>query len=97
VWIFGSKADKDMVDRLETLERTVKSLRLEWEDAYDKMRTLTARFVKRAQRIEQHEEEEQTEQETPTGSTTVSSAVDPITRRILERRARMFPARKEAP
>jgi hypothetical protein len=97
VWIFGSKADKDMVDRLETLERTVKGLRLEWEDAYDKMRTLTARFVKRAQRIEQHEEEEQQESGSPTGSPTVARTLDPISQRILDRRRRLFGNKEATP
>jgi uncharacterized protein (UPF0335 family) len=96
MWFSGAKRLNDMEERLWRLERDQKALQMDWESAYDKMRTLTARFVKRAEVIEKSERAEQTEQETATGSTTVSSAADPITRRILERRARMFPARKEA-
>lgn len=100
MWPFASESTRkklrDIEDQLETLKRENRNLRAEWDDAYDKMRTLTARFVKRAQRIEQSEQAEETESATPTGIPTVTSHLDPMSKRILERRARMFPARKEA-
>jgi len=86
----------DALERLEKLERENKAIRGEWDDAYDRLMKLVGRFTKRAQQIEQHEEQAQTEVATPTGSVTGSSQLDPITRRILERRAKMFPMKKEA-
>jgi len=35
-------------ERCETLDRTVKSLKLEWEESYDKLHHLMARVTKRA-------------------------------------------------
>jgi phage shock protein A len=93
VWPFRTKLPQDIKERMETLERAMRALQLDWDDAYDKMRTLTARFTKRAQQIEKHEEQVLPENGSPTGSTTAT--LDPISRRILERRARFFP-RKEA-
>ncbi len=87
---------KDAVERLENLERDAKRLRGEWDDAYDRLQKLVGRFTKRAQQIEQHEEQAQTEAATPTGSQTESSHLDPMSRRILERRAKMFPMKREA-
>jgi len=87
---------KDAVERLENLERDAKRLRGEWDDAYDRLQKLVGRFSKRAQQIDQHEEAAATEAGTPTGSTTVTSALDPVSRRIIERRQKLFPARKEA-
>ena len=90
MWWKSTRREKDIVERLETLERAMKALYLDWDDAYDKMRTLTARFTKRAQQIEKHEAEVDPVNASRTGSTTVSSALDPVSRRILDRRSRFF-------
>jgi phage shock protein A len=98
VWFFNKSStgkSQDIEERLETLERAMRALQLDWDDAYDKMRTLTARFTKRAQQIERHEQQEQPENASGTGSEIVSSTLDPVSKRILERRARMFPVRGE--
>lgn len=97
-WFFTSRRleEKDILERFEKLERAFKGLQLEWDEAYDKMRTLTARFTKRAEQIEKHERS--TEPASALDTTTGQSAhLDPISRRILERRARLFPqVKKEA-
>ena len=95
MWWKSTRKEKDIVERLETLERAMKALYLDWDDAYDKMRTLTARFTKRAQQIEKHEAEAEPVNASRTGSTIVSSALDPVSRRILERRSRYFHSSKD--
>jgi phage shock protein A len=100
MWPFNTKStgkqQADIVERLETVERAMRALQLDWDDAYDKMRTLTARFTKRAQQIEKSAQQEEPESGTPGGSETGFSRLDPVSQRILDRRARMFPAKKEA-
>lgn len=99
LWFSTRRAQetKDIQERLEKLEHEIKALRWEWDDAYDKLRTLTARFAKRAQQIEKHEAMVQTAAASPTGSTTATSVLDPMTKRILERRQKLFPeVKKEA-
>jgi len=85
----------DLEERLWRLERDQKALQLEWESAYDKLRTLTARFVKRAEQIEKHDAMENLGNASPTGLSTVSPTLDPVSRRILERRARYFQPKEE--
>jgi hypothetical protein len=82
--------EPDADDRLATLERRMKEIELEWELAYDKLRTLAARYSKRAERIEQHEQQTPPENAMPTGSITDLSRLDPVSRRIIERRRRLF-------
>ena len=83
-------------ERLEKLERENKSIRGEWEDAYDRLMKLVGRFTKRAQQIEQHEAQVVTEAETSTGVGTASPPLDPMSQRILDRRRKMFPMKREA-
>lgn len=40
---------KEIEDSMDRLERTVKGLKLEWEESYDKLHHLMARVTKRAQ------------------------------------------------
>jgi phage shock protein A len=95
MWKWRSKKDSVILERLETLERAMKALHLDWDDAYDKMRTLTARFTKRAQQIEKHNDAMQPENGSATGSTTATSALDPVSQRILERRGLLSSRQKE--
>jgi hypothetical protein len=46
------RAIADLTERLETIERTLKATRLEWEDTYDRLRRLMGRVAKRALRDE---------------------------------------------
>jgi len=54
--LFSSKNDDEKLakrvlaleERLEAIDRTVKSLKLEWEESYDKLHHLMARVTKRA-------------------------------------------------
>jgi len=57
---------KELEERLENVERGFKKLSLEWEDAYDKLRVIVQRVVKRAQIVEKAQEEaEEQEPDTP--------------------------------
>ena len=94
--ISTDKKLNDVVERLEKLERENKAIRGEWDDAYDRLMKLVGRFTKRAQQIEQHEQTETTEPATPSGAGTAMLPLDPISQRILERRQKMFPVKKEA-
>jgi hypothetical protein len=100
MWPFTDFSTVRKVNRheeaLEKLEREMKAIRGEWDDSYDRLMKLVGRFTKRAQQIEQHEAETVTEQEIPTGSGTGTARLDPISQRILDRRQRMFPVKKEA-
>ncbi|SRR5712691_9132451 len=91
-----NKKLNDVLERLEKLEREHKAVRGEWDDAYDRLMKLVGRFTKRAQQIEQHEEQVQTEDATRSGAGTATVPLDPISQRILDRRRRMFPMKKEA-
>ena len=57
----ASKLLKELEERCETLERQLKAVRLEWDDAYERMMRLQQRVTKRAQIIERKEAEEQEE------------------------------------
>jgi len=64
-WTF--KADrrlKELQERLETVERGFKKVQLEWEDSYDRFRTIVQRIAKRAQTAEKLADEAEAE-ETP--------------------------------
>lgn len=53
-----SRAIAELTERMETCERQLKSLRMEWEDAYDRLRHTMGRLNKRAAREEQATETE---------------------------------------
>lgn len=59
--IFGHRISeakvRDILDRLEKLERSLKALELEWEDAYDKLRHMMGRVAKRAEALERSEQQ----------------------------------------
>jgi len=49
MWPFSSPASTSkLLERVETLERDMRNLRLDWETTYEKIRTLMARLAKRA-------------------------------------------------
>jgi len=104
VWLFESfKAHrklKDLDERLSTVEREMKALKMEWEDTYDRLRRVVQRVAKRAEIVERAERA-QGEQETEgaeenTGlATPVVPGLDPISQKILARRHRL--ANRERP
>jgi hypothetical protein len=94
VWFKATKRERDLEERLERLERAFQGMRLDWEDTRDKLNRLVQRFVKRAEVIERSEQTAEAANASLTGSTTASRALDPISQRILDRRARLFPSRK---
>jgi len=71
-------------DRLETLERQVRSLQLEWESTYNKLRAVVARLNKRAEREEAGgAEPDSLEPTRPSSSASVAPA--PLLRRRINR------------
>src|SRR5258706_3553039 len=49
MWPFSSPASTSkLLERVETLERDMRNLRLDWETTYEKIRPLMARLAKRA-------------------------------------------------
>jgi hypothetical protein len=52
----SSKRVKELEERCERLERDMRGLKLDWENAYDKLRILMGRVAKRAEKM--HEEAE---------------------------------------
>jgi len=49
MWPFCSDVNvSKLLERVETLERDMRNLRLDWETTYEKIRTLMARLAKRA-------------------------------------------------
>jgi hypothetical protein len=90
VWFKATREKRDLEERVEKVERAIAGLRLDWEETYDKLVKLVQRYTKRAEVIERSEQPDATANVSPTGSTTVSPQLDPISRRIMERRSRYF-------
>jgi len=70
---------EELEDRCERLERDVKSVRLEWENSYDKLRILMGRVAKRAEMMHEKAESEgklyPEAEDTPQDTTIVPSPV----------------------
>lgn len=77
-----SEAPPDLDERLDALERSVKRLRLEWEDVYEKVARLMGRIAKRQALIETHESRE----DAPGSTIPAGGVADPITAAVLARR-----------
>ena len=93
-WKKTVRMPPDVEERLLTLERQGRELKLEWESVHDKLVSLVARYNKRVERIASSERQAESENATPTGQTAVMPrAADPISQRILDRRQRHFPQR----
>src|SRR6267143_1246803 len=101
MWKTDSKRLKEVEESQAKLERDWKAIRGEWDDAYDRMMKLVGRFSKRAQWIEQKEQEAAAAAAangTPGGSITATllppgsdpfAHLDPVSRRIIHRRHRI--------
>jgi hypothetical protein len=87
-----TEALSGMSERLKDLESGFKRMRLEWEDTFDKLQAVVQRIAKRAQRVEQFEQEAR-EQEPEPDTPALPSSLTPNQRaaqaRILERRTRL--------
>jgi hypothetical protein len=97
-WKKVTKEPPDLEERLGSVERQLKDMRLEWELTHDKLVTLVARFNKRAERIAQSETVEESNLPSnaiPTGRPIATgSQPDPMSARILARRQRLFPLQR---
>src|SRR2546427_9273981 len=56
---------REVLERMEEIERGFKRMRLEWEDAFDKLQGVAQRVAKRAQRVEELANREHEEAEAP--------------------------------
>jgi phage shock protein A len=89
MWFKAKREKRELEERLEKVERAIAGLRLDWEETYDKMVKLVQRYTKRAEVIAQSEEQAQPANGSLTGSTTATKQLDPMSKRILERRSRI--------
>jgi len=82
---------EDTTERLERLEKRMKSLEEDWTEVYGKFRTLQMRVAKQVQRAEQAPEtpEGQAGEGETIASTTLSPRARLIAEQIQERRRRM--------
>lgn len=55
----------EIEDRLDSIDRTIKSIRLEWEESYDKLHHLMARVTKRQKDLARAQTESETESAEP--------------------------------
>lgn len=79
--IFGRRErDRDLVERVEALEKKLKGIELEWDDWYGKYRRLYARLAKRM-RDEEQSPERPVEAESPNGR---PRTLNPLAARLLE-------------
>lgn len=83
------KKMRNVEDRLEALERSMKSLDMEWSETYDKMRVMMMKIAKRAERLE-HEQPDSAPASPESGeaTTSLSGRQHEINQRILARRNR---------
>lgn len=77
-----SDPSPDLEERLDALERSVKRLRLEWEDVYEKVARLMGRIAKRQALISAAE----TAEDAPGPPERPAMALDPISQQVLARR-----------
>jgi hypothetical protein len=94
VWFKAHREKGDLLERLEKVERALGGFRIEWEDMRDKLNRIVQRFVKRAEVIERSEQTADAANGSPTGSSTGTRPLDPMSQRIVDRRSRFFPSRK---
>lgn len=90
---------EDNTDRLERLEKAMRSIEMEWSDVYGKFRRLQMRVAKQVQRVEAAEDAEHqvpTEEEVNVvpsadgiAGLTLSPRAAKIQQQILERRNRL--------
>jgi len=96
MWPFSSPPSvSKLLERVETLERDMRNLRLDWETTYEKIRTLMARLAKRAEKLDTAAEAGQPgEGELPTETGSLSPTFSRLTPRqkqiqiqIMQRRS----------
>jgi hypothetical protein len=84
MWPFKPKpAPPGLDERLETLERAVRSLRLDWEDTYEKIARLMSRIAKRQALAARAE----TAEDAPESPNAEGPALDDFSQRVLAQRS----------
>jgi hypothetical protein len=82
MWPFSAPTrDSKLLERLETLERDMRNLRLDWETTYEKIRTLMARLAKRAESLDNRAERETTGEEQISPEAAISPTFSKLTPR----------------
>jgi hypothetical protein len=87
--LFRKKQPEDTAERLERLEKAMRSLQEDWTEVYGKFRTLQMRVAKQAQRLDQAPEREDTQpvgESVPVTPSTLSPRMQLIKQQIEARR-----------
>lgn len=83
MWPFRRKEPSpDLIERIETLERGLRAIRLEWEETYDKVARMMGRIAKRQALAEKAAED------APGSTIPGGVGLDPMSQAILARRRR---------
>ncbi len=86
---------KELQERVEKLEKRMRSMDEEWTDVYNRFRTLQMRVAKQVQRLDEHEDSSHEVPEVPSNAapegtpTLLSPRAQLIQKQILARRALM--------
>lgn len=84
MWPFKPKpASPDLVERIETLERGLRSLRLDWDDTYEKIARMMGRIAKRQALAARAE----TAEDAPESSNGEGPVLDDFSQRVLAQRS----------
>ena len=87
MWPFRRKpASPDLLERIETLERGLRGLRLDWEDTYEKISRILSRISKRAALAAARGAE--TPEDAPQSTNAEQPALDPFSEQVLALRRR---------
>lgn len=89
MWPFSPKRAPDpspaLIERIETLERGLRGLRLDWDDTYEKLTRILGRITKRAALAEARREE--TAEDAPGSTNDEAPVLDDFSQRVLAARA----------
>ena len=82
MWPFKQKpASPDLVERIETLERGLRNLRIDWDDTYEKLTRILGRITKRDALARARGAE--TPEDAPGSHEPEPAATDPFSQQVL--------------
>lgn len=73
------KPDRDLIERIEKLEKSVRDIRLDWDDTYEKFARLNQRLAKR---MKDHEKQLERQEESD-GRSPDNGSRNPMADRLL--------------
>lgn len=87
MWPFRRKQPPiELVERLETLERGLRGVRMEWDDTYEKLMRILGRITKRAALAQRRGAE--TPEDAPESRETEQPVLDDFSQRVMAQRSR---------